>query len=122
MKPSDPLSSLQLLGIHALRYPLPFLVLLRYIVDGKTCSDDFGLASVREYPPFNSIAAIRITEISSRVRTGRKTLLELVGLIRILQNQRVEEAVAPDFELDLLRFPVPFYTGSYRCTLSFRNV
>ena len=56
--------------------------------------------------------------MSLRVRTWRQTLLQLIRLIRILQDQRVQEAVTSDFKLDLLGFPVTFYASSYR-TLSF---
>lgn len=41
--------------------------------------------------------------------TRRQTLLQLIRLVRILQNERVQEAVASDLELDLLRFAVAFY-------------
>ena len=47
-------------------------------------------------------------------RTRRQTLLQLIRLIRILQNERVQEAVTADFELDLLGFPIAFYARSYR--------
>lgn len=34
--------------------------------------------------------------------TGRQGLLELLGLVRILEDQGVEEPMAADLELDLL--------------------
>ena len=36
------------------------------------------------------------------MRTGGKALLELVGLLRVLQDQSVEVSLAADLELDLL--------------------
>jgi len=41
--------------------------------------------------------------------TRRQTLLQLIRLVRILEDERVQEAVASDLELDLLRFAVAFY-------------
>ena len=52
--------------------------------------------------------------MSFRVRTWRQTLLQLIRLIGILQDQRVQEAVTSDFKLDLLGFPITFYASSYR--------
>ena len=35
--------------------------------------------------------------------TRRQALLDLIRLVRVFQDQRVEEAVTPDLELDLVR-------------------
>lgn len=40
--------------------------------------------------------------LSSGEPTGRQALLELLGLVRVLEDQGVEEPLAADLELDLL--------------------
>jgi len=48
---------------------------------------------------------------SRKVRTWGQALLKLVGLVGVLQDQRVEEAVASDLELDLLGLAVALNAG-----------
>jgi hypothetical protein len=43
--------------------------------------------------------------------TGRQTLLQLICLVAILQDERVQEAVASDFKLDLGVLAVALYAG-----------
>ena len=45
------------------------------------------------------------------VRTWRQTLLELLGLIRVLEHERVDEARGPDLELDVVGLGVLLYAG-----------
>jgi hypothetical protein len=45
--------------------------------------------------------------------TRRQTLLQLLGFVRILQDEGVEESMASDFELDLLRGLIFFYARRY---------
>ena len=40
-------------------------------------------------------------------------MLQLIRLIRIFQDQRVQEAMTSDLELDLVRLAVAFYACSY---------
>lgn len=54
-----------------------------------------------------------IGKYSRRVRTWGQALLKLVGLVGVLQDQRVEEAVASDLELDLLGLAVALNAGGY---------
>jgi len=42
---------------------------------------------------------------------GRQTLLQLICLVAILQDERVQEAVASDFKLDLGVLAVALYAG-----------
>jgi hypothetical protein len=42
------------------------------------------------------------SRLSSWKPTGRQALLELLGLLRVLEDQGVEEPLAADLELDLL--------------------
>lgn len=46
--------------------------------------------------------------------TGRETLLKLLGLLRVLQDQGVEEPLAADLELDLLALVVLLDPGGYK--------
>lgn len=46
-------------------------------------------------------------------RTRRQALLELVGLVRVLENESVQEAVAADLELGLAGLAVALDTGGY---------
>ena len=45
---------------------------------------------------------IRTLGLIDRSHTGRKGLLELVGLVAVLEDKGVELAAAADLELDLL--------------------
>ena len=47
-----------------------------------------------------------------RVRTWWERLLELLGLVRVLENKRVDESVAADLELDVAGLFVLLYPGS----------
>jgi hypothetical protein len=51
-------------------------------------------------------------------RTWRETLLQLLGLVGILEDERVDEPLAPDLELDVVRLLVLLYAGG--CSLSAR--
>lgn len=51
-------------------------------------------------------------------RTRGQALLELVGLVGVLQGQGVDEAVAADLELDLLGLAVALDPGSYNTSIS----
>lgn len=44
-------------------------------------------------------------------RTRRQALLELIGLVGVLQDKRVDEALAADLELDLLGLAVALDPG-----------
>jgi hypothetical protein len=46
-------------------------------------------------------------------RTRRQALLELVGLVRILENESVQEAVAADLELGLAGLAAALDAGGY---------
>lgn len=46
------------------------------------------------------------------VRTGWKTLLQLLRLIRVFEDERVEVALASDLEFRLVRRPVLLYPRS----------
>lgn len=49
---------------------------------------------------------------SGRQRTWGQALLELVGLVGVLQGKGVDEALAADLELDLLGLTVALDAGS----------
>jgi hypothetical protein len=51
------------------------------------------------------------------IRTWRQTLLELLGLIRVLEHERVDEARGPDLELDVVGLGVLLYAGGCRINL-----
>lgn len=51
---------------------------------------------------------------SSEVRTWGQALLELLGLLGVLEDKSVLVAVAPDLELDLVGLAVLLYTGGCR--------
>lgn len=53
-------------------------------------------------------------------RTRRQALLQLVGLVGVLQDKGVDEALAADLELDLLGVAVALDAGS--CALRRRTV
>ena len=57
-------------------------------------------------------------------RTRGKALLELVGLVGVLENKGVQEALAADLELDLLGLAVLLDPGGCRsnCLLVFNSV
>ena len=48
------------------------------------------------------VKRIRTLGLIDRSHTGRKGLLELVGLVAVLEDKGVELAAAADLELDLL--------------------
>jgi hypothetical protein len=48
------------------------------------------------------VKRIRALEVIDHSHTGRKGLLELVGLVAVLEDKGVELAAAADLELDLL--------------------
>ena len=41
-------------------------------------------------------------DVVQNIRTRRQALLEFIGFVRILQHQRVQEALASDLEFDVL--------------------
>lgn len=47
------------------------------------------------------------------IRTWWQTLLQLLGLIRVLEDERVDESLAPDLELDVVGLLVLLYAGGY---------
>ena len=73
----------------------------------------FNLASHSLYNPHEILTNVDQRE---ERHTRRQTLLQLIRLIRILQYQGVQEAMASDLELDLLGFAIAFYACS--CLLS----
>ena len=48
------------------------------------------------------VKRIRALGLTGRSHTGREGLLELVGLVAVLEDKGVELAAAADLELDLL--------------------
>lgn len=54
-----------------------------------------------------------VERYSREVHTWGQALLKLVGLVGVLQDQRVEEAVASDLKLDLLGLAVALNAGGY---------
>lgn len=50
-------------------------------------------------------------------RTRGKGLLELVGLVGVLQGEGVQEALAADLELDLLGLAVALDPGGCKCDI-----
>lgn len=85
-------------------------------------------------PPSIAIDFQQVSKIESRVcmvgwkcgvrRTRGKALLELVGLLGVLEDKGVQEALAADLELDLLVLAVLLDPGGCRsnCLLVFNSV
>ena len=55
---------------------------------------------------------LHILQLSTRTR--RQTLLQLIRLFRIFEDERIEESMTSDFEFDLVGRFVAFYAA--RCT------
>ena len=49
-----------------------------------------------------SVSCVSIAGVSSGEHTGGKALLELLGLVGVLENQGVEVLLAADLELDVV--------------------
>ena len=78
---------------------------------------NWSLVQTDDHPSISrkSRRVIRVNE-----RTRRQALLQLVGLVGVLQDEGVDEALAADLELDLLVVAVALDAGS--CTLRRRTV
>ena len=48
------------------------------------------------------------------IRTWWQTLLELLSLVAVLEDKRVDESLAPDLELDVVGVLVLLYAGGYK--------
>jgi hypothetical protein len=97
---------------HLCSLPLALGVLLGYVRDLEGCSEPV-LANLR-------LCMLGYSAMAKLTRW--QTLLELVGLVRVLEDQSVKVPVAPDLELDLLRLAVALNLSGYWRTESAHGI